>query len=58
MPIPPLALILVKKLQSEGKAPEDESFKAQDAVQKMTDKYIKDIDQILESKNKELTEFS
>ncbi len=47
----------IKKLQSEGKIPEDESFKGQDLIQKMTDKYIKEVDQILEAKNKELTEF-
>ncbi len=48
----------IKKVQSDGHIPEDDSFKAQDTVQKLTDKYIKDIDQILEGKNKELTEFN
>ena len=48
----------IKKLQVDGKISEDESFRGQEAIQKMIDKHIKDVDQILESKNKELTEFS
>ena len=47
----------IKKMQSDGTVPEDESFKAQDTIQKLTDKFIKEIDAILESKNKELVEF-
>lgn len=48
----------IKKIQADGHLSEDECFKAQDAVQKMIDKHIKEVDQILESKNKELTEFN
>ncbi len=47
----------IKKLQADGHVSEDDSFKGQDAIQKMTDKYIKDVDKILEDKNKELVEF-
>ncbi len=47
----------IKKLQTESKVSEDESFKGQDAIQKMTDKFIKEVDLILESKNKELLDF-
>jgi ribosome recycling factor len=36
--------------------PEDDSKKAQDAIQKMIDKYIKEIDVILEKKSKDLRE--
>ena len=47
----------IKKAQGEGHSSEDDSFKGQETIQKLTDKYIKEIDQILESKNKELVEF-
>ncbi len=47
----------IKKVQSEGKVSEDDSFRGQEEIQKLTDKYIKDIDQVLEGKNKELAEF-
>lgn len=47
----------IKKAQSEGRVSEDDSFKGQETIQKLTDKYIKEVDQILESKNKELVEF-
>lgn len=45
-----------KKLQSEHKISEDDAFRSQEDVQKMTDKFIKDIDQILEQKSLELEE--
>lgn len=47
----------IKKVQAEGKVSEDDSFRGQEEIQKLTDKYIKDIDQILDGKNKELAEF-
>lgn len=47
----------IKKLQTETKISEDDSFRAQEEIQKLTDKYIKDVDKVLEEKNKELTEF-
>ena len=47
----------IKKSQSEGHVSEDDSFKGQETIQKLTDKYIKEVDQVLESKNKELIEF-
>jgi ribosome recycling factor len=47
----------LKKMQTDAQISEDESFKAQDVVQKLTDRYIKDIDGILDSKNKELVDF-
>ena len=47
----------IKKVQGEGKVSEDDSFRGQEEIQKLTDKYIKDIDQVLEGKNKELAEF-
>lgn len=45
-----------KKLESEKKISEDDSFRSQDEVQKMTDKFIKEIDDILSRKNVELDE--
>lgn len=48
----------IKKLEKEKKISEDERFKAEEDLQKkMTDKYIKDIDSLLEDKEKELREF-
>ncbi len=46
----------VKKVQSEGHMSEDDKFKAEEEVQKMTDRHIKDIDALLEKKSKELRE--
>ena len=47
----------IKKLQNEKTVSEDDSFKAQDAIQKLTDKYIKEVDVMLEEKSKELINF-
>ena len=47
----------VKKLKEDSVISEDDSFKSQDTVQKLTDKFIKEIDATLEAKNKELVEF-
>ncbi len=46
----------IKKMQPDKLVSEDEHFKGQDEVQKLTDKFIKDIDTLLEDKNKELTQ--
>ncbi len=45
-----------KKLEKDKLATEDEAFKAQDDIQKITNKHIKTIDSILEQKDKELME--
>lgn len=47
----------IQKLQKDSSVSEDDSKKGQDAVQKMTDKYTKDIDATLEKKSKDLKEF-
>lgn len=47
----------IQKLQKDSSISEDDSKKGQDTVQKMTDKYIKDIDLTLEKKSKDLKEF-
>ncbi len=46
----------IKKIQSEGHMSEDDKFKAEEEVQKMTDRYIKEIDTLLERKSKDLRE--
>ncbi len=47
----------IKSLEKDKKISEDERFQSEDQLQKMTDKFIKDIDTILEDKEKELKEF-
>ena len=46
----------IKKMLTDKTMSEDENFKTQEEIQKLTDRYIKDIDQMLEDKNKELTQ--
>jgi len=46
----------IKKLKSDSKISEDDKFRSEDEIQKLTDRYIEEIDKILEKKNKELTE--
>ncbi|MEW5895670.1 MAG: ribosome recycling factor [Candidatus Omnitrophota bacterium] len=46
----------IKKMQSESLVSEDEGFRAQEEIQKLTDKYIKEIDEMIEKKIKELVE--
>lgn len=47
----------IKSLEKDKKISEDERFKAEDELQKLTDKRIKEIDTIFEAKEKELKEF-
>ncbi len=44
----------LKKLEKEGEITEDDLKKAQDNVQKLTDKYTKEIDALLELKEKDI----
>ena len=46
----------IKKLEKDKTITEDDSKKGVDNVQKMTDKYIKEIDNIMASKEKEIME--
>jgi ribosome recycling factor len=46
----------VKKLLKDKKITEDDERKAEDAIQKLTDKYIAEIERLLEKKEKELME--
>ena len=47
----------IKKLEGDKVISEDDQFKGQEQIQKLTDKYIENIEQILTDKEKELTEF-
>ncbi|KPA11022.1 ribosome recycling factor, partial [Candidatus Magnetomorum sp. HK-1] len=46
----------IKKMQHDKEVSEDDSFRGQEYIQKLTDKYIKEIDVLLEEKSKLLTE--
>ncbi|GAB6154499.1 ribosome recycling factor [Desulfosporosinus burensis] len=46
----------LKKLEKDHEASEDEVKRAQDDVQKMTDKMIKEIERVLETKESEITQ--
>jgi ribosome recycling factor len=50
------ALNHLKKLEKDHKITEDENKKAQDVLQKTTDKHIKQVDEILAKKEKEIME--
>jgi len=47
----------IKKMETEHLVSEDESTRGHEEIQKMTDKFIKEIDDILSLKNKDLVEF-
>lgn len=47
----------IKKLEKDKAVGEDERFKSQDEIQKLTDRYIAKIDEVLKAKEKELIEF-
>ena len=44
----------ITKLKKDSVVTEDESFKGQEDIQKLTDKYIKEVDATLDKKSKEL----
>jgi ribosome recycling factor len=46
----------LKKMQKDGELTEDEESKAAEELQKLTDAYIKDVNRILEEKEKEIME--
>ena len=48
---------LLKGLKKDGEISEDDAFRAQDQVQKITDEYIKLIDDVCKEKEKEILEF-
>lgn len=48
---------LIKGFKKDGEISEDDAFKAQDQIQKITDEYIKKVDEIYKEKEKEILEF-
>jgi ribosome recycling factor len=48
---------LLKSLKKDGEIAEDEAFRGQDQVQKITDEFVKQIDDIFKEKEKEILEF-
>ncbi len=48
---------LLKGLKKDGEISEDDAFRAQDQVQKITDNHIKLIDDVCKEKEKEILEF-
>jgi len=48
---------LLKSMKKESEVSEDDAFKAQDQVQKITDEYIKLVDECYQEKEKEILEF-
>ena len=46
----------IKKVEKEKLISEDDAKKAQDDVQKLTDRFIKDVDQVMATKEKEIME--
>lgn len=47
----------IKSLEKDKKISEDEKFKTEEELQKMTDRYIEEIDKLLTEKEKELGQF-
>jgi ribosome recycling factor len=48
---------MIKELKSEKEISEDEAYKAQEEVQKITDSFIKKLDEVTAEKEKEILEF-
>jgi ribosome recycling factor len=44
-------------MKKEGEIAEDDAFRGQDQVQKITDDFVKQIDAIYQEKEKEILEF-
>jgi len=47
----------IKELLKEKEITEDEERQGEDAIQKLTDKYVAEVDKVLEAKEKDLMEF-
>jgi len=48
---------LIKGFKKDGDISEDDAFKAQDQIQKITDEYIQRVDEVYKAKEKEVLEF-
>jgi len=50
------AVEAIKKRDKEGGVSEDDAKRAQDAIQKMTDRFIQQVDDVLKHKDEEILE--
>ncbi|MCB2225195.1 MAG: ribosome recycling factor [Desulfarculaceae bacterium] len=48
---------ILKEFKKEGEISEDDAFRGQDEVQKITDDFVAKVDELLEEKEKEILEF-
>jgi ribosome recycling factor len=48
---------LIKGFKKDGDISEDDAFKTQDRIQKVTDEYIAKVDEVFKAKEKEILEF-
>jgi ribosome recycling factor len=48
---------LIKGFKKDGDISEDDAFKAQDQIQKITDEFIQRVDEVYKAKEKEVLEF-
>ena len=48
---------MIKVFKKDGDVSEEDDFKAQDEIQKITDSYIKQVDDVYKEKEKEIIEF-
>jgi ribosome recycling factor len=48
---------LIKGFKKDGDISEDDAFKTQDRIQKVTDEYIAKVDEVYKAKEKEILEF-
>jgi len=47
----------LKRIKKEGEIPEDDFYRLQEEVQRVTDRFIKEVDSALEEKEREIMEF-
>ncbi len=47
----------IKEMKNDGKIPEDDAKRLEDDVQKLTDKYVEELEDIFKKKEKEIMEF-
>ncbi len=47
----------LKEFKKEGEISEDDAYRGQEQIQKLTDEYVKKVDEILAEKEKEIMEF-
>ncbi len=48
---------MLKEFKKEGEISEDDSFRGQEQIQKITDEYVAKVDELIEAKEKEIMEF-